>query len=137
MLIAIILVSAGFAAAFVSKPSKSATTTKEVVAEAGTIAVLPFVNRSADPGHEYFSDGITEEILSTLARIPELQVRARSSSFAFKNKDVPMQEIARQLRVAHILEGSVQRAGERVRITAQLLDARTDRHLWSESFDRE
>ncbi|MGQ0562491.1 MAG: TPR end-of-group domain-containing protein [Gemmatimonadota bacterium] len=136
-LIAGILVAAAFSAAFVSKPSNSATPTKEVVAEAGTIAVLPFVNRSADPGHEYFSDGITEEILSTLARIPELQVRARSSSFAFKGKELPMQEIARQLRVAHILEGSVQRAGERVRITAQLLDARTDRHLWSESFDRE
>lgn len=105
--------------------------------EQGSIAVLPFVNRSADPANEYFSDGISEEILSALARIPGLEVRARTSSFAFKNKSVPMRDIARQLGVAHVLEGSVQRSGDRVRITAQLLDARTDRNIWSESFDRE
>ncbi|MGQ0812959.1 MAG: TPR end-of-group domain-containing protein [Gemmatimonadota bacterium] len=141
-LIAAILALAAVAATMVSRPTAvvpepTAPATPSAEIEPGTIAVMPFVNRSAARENEYFSDGITEEILSTLARIPGLQVRARSSSFAFKGKDLPVQEIARQLRVAHVLEGSVQRAGTRVRITAQLLDARTDRHLWSESFDRE
>jgi TolB-like protein/Tfp pilus assembly protein PilF len=102
-----------------------------------SIAVLPFVNMSADPEQEYFSDGISEELLNQLAQIPDLRVISRSSSFAFKGKDVVVSEVAKQLNVAHILEGSVRRAGNRIRITAQLIDARSDTHLWSESYDRE
>ena len=101
-----------------------------------SIAVLPFVNMSSDPEQEYFSDGISEELLNLLSKIPELRVTARTSSFTFKGKDVPVPEIARQLNVAHVLEGSVRKAGNRVRITAQLIEARSDTHLWSETYDR-
>ena len=102
-----------------------------------SIAVLPFVNMSDDAGNEYFSDGISEELLNLLAKIPELRVISRSSSFTFKNKDIDIPTIAAQLNVAHILEGSVRKAGNRVRITAQLIEARSDSHLWSETYDRE
>jgi TolB-like protein/Flp pilus assembly protein TadD len=102
-----------------------------------SIAVLPFVNMSDDPSNEYFSDGISEELLNLLAQIPELRVISRSSAFSFKGKDLAIPEVARQLNVAHVLEGSVRKAGGRVRITAQLIDARADTHLWSESYDRE
>jgi TolB-like protein/Flp pilus assembly protein TadD len=101
-----------------------------------SLAVLPFVNMSDDAGNEYFSDGITEEILNLLARTPELKVISRSSAFSFKGKGIQFPEIARSLNVAHILEGSVRKAGDQVRITAQLIDARTDTHLWSETYDR-
>jgi len=102
-----------------------------------SIAVLPFVNMSAEPEQEYFSDGISEELLNLLAKIPELRVISRSSAFFFKGKDVKLADVARDLNVAHILEGSVRKAGNRVRITAQLIEARSDSHLWSESYDRE
>ena len=102
-----------------------------------SIAVLPFVNMSADPEQEYFSDGISEELLNLLAKIPELRVISRSSAFSFKGKDIAIPAVAEQLNVAHVLEGSVRKAGKRVRITAQLIDARSDTHLWSESYDRE
>jgi TolB-like protein len=102
-----------------------------------SIAVLPFVNMSDDPGNEYFSDGISEELLNLLAQIPELRVISRSSSFSFKGKDIAIPEIAKQLNVAHLLEGSVRKAGNRVRITAQLIDGRSDTHLWSDTYDRE
>jgi TolB-like protein len=102
-----------------------------------SIAVLPFVNMSADPEQEYFSDGISEELLNLLARIPELRVISRSSSFSFKDKDIAIPEVAKQLNVAHILEGSVRKAGNRVRVTAQLIHARADTHLWSNTYDRE
>ncbi len=101
-----------------------------------SIVVLPFVNMSDDPGNEFFSDGISEELLNLLARIPELRVISRSSAFSYKGKDVTVGRIAAELNVSHILEGSVRKAGDRVRITAQLIDARTDSHLWSETFDR-
>jgi TolB-like protein/Flp pilus assembly protein TadD len=101
-----------------------------------SIAVLPFVNMSEDPANEYFSDGISEELLNLLAKIPELRVISRSSAFSFKGKDMKMEEIARELDVAHILEGSVRKADNRVRITAQLIDTRSDTHLWSETYDR-
>ena len=101
-----------------------------------SIAVLPFVNMSSDPEQEYFSDGISEELLNLLSKIPEFRVIARTSSFTFKGKDVRVPEIARQLNVAHVLEGSVRKAGNRVRITAQLIEARSDTHLWSETYDR-
>jgi TolB-like protein/Flp pilus assembly protein TadD len=101
-----------------------------------SIAVLPFVNMSDDAGNEYFSDGISEELLNLLAKIPELRVISRSSAFYFKGKDVKLADVARELKVAHILEGSVRKAGNQVRITAQLIDTRSDTHLWSESYDR-
>jgi TolB-like protein len=106
-------------------------------AEQGSVAVLPFVNLSGDPAQEYFSDGLTEELLNELAQIAELRVAARTSSFAFKRKNVPVEEIARQLRVGAVVEGSVRRDGERLRVTAQLINASTGYHLWSESYDRE
>ena len=91
---------------------------------------------SVDPANEYFADGISEEILNLLANVPELRVISRSSAFAFKGKDLKIGEIAEQLNVAHVLEGSVRKAGDRVRITTQLVDARSDTHLWSATYDR-
>ena len=102
-----------------------------------SVAVLPFVNMSGDPANEYFSDGITEEILNALANVPGLRVPARTSSFAFKGKTGDVAGIGRQLRVTHVLEGSVQRAGDRVRITAQLVDARSGYHRWSRAWTLE
>jgi TolB-like protein len=102
-----------------------------------SVAVLPFVNMSADPDNEYFSDGISEELLNLLVRIDGLRVPSRTSSFAFKGMNTDIKEIARQLDVGHVLEGSVRKAGNRVRITAQLIDVDTDTHLWSETYDRE
>ena len=101
-----------------------------------SIAVLPFVNMSEDAANEYFSDGISEELLNLLAKIPELRVIARTSSFAYKGKDVNIADIADELNVGHILEGSVRKAGNQVRITAQLIRASDSSHLWSESYDR-
>jgi len=102
-----------------------------------SIAVLPFVNMSGDAENEYFSDGISEEILNLLVKLPTLRVASRTSSFAFKGKDFDIPEVARRLNVATVLEGSVRRHGERVRITAQLIETATDSHLWSETYDRE
>jgi TolB-like protein/Tfp pilus assembly protein PilF len=98
--------------------------------------VLPFVNMSGDAANEYFSDGITEEILNALAQIPGLKVAARTSAFAFKGKDPDLRKVGEVLDVATVLEGSVQRSGDDVRITAQLIDARNGYHLWSEKYDR-
>jgi len=102
-----------------------------------SIAVLPFVNMSPDPEQEYFSDGIAEELLNLLARIPELRVISRSSSFTYKDKDLRLTQIAEELNVVHLLEGSVRKSGDRIRITVQLIDARSDTHLWSETYDRD
>jgi adenylate cyclase len=102
-----------------------------------SIAVLAFDNMSDDPAQEYFSDGIAEELLGMLSGIPELRVISRSSSFSFKGRNIDLPSIARELDVAHILEGSVRKSGNRVRISAQLIDARTDSHLWSETYERE
>ena len=102
-----------------------------------SIAVLPFVNMSDDADNIYFSQGISEELLNVLARLPGLKVSSRTSSFHFAGRDVPLQEIAAQLAVRHILEGSVRKSGNTVRITAQLIDAQTDTHLWSDTYDRE
>jgi TolB-like protein/Tfp pilus assembly protein PilF len=101
-----------------------------------SIAVLPFVNMSDDSSNEYFSDGISEELLNLLSKIPELRVISRSSAFSFKGKEFDIPTIAAQLNVAHILEGSVRKAGSQVRITAQLIEASSDTHLWSETYDR-
>ena len=102
-----------------------------------SVAVLPFVNMSGDSNNEYFSDGITEELLNALAQLPDLRVPGRTSSFAFKDGGLTIRQIADTLDVAHVLEGSVRRQGETVLITAQLIDAQTDAHLWSDTFERE
>lgn len=102
-----------------------------------SIAVLAFENMSGDPAQEYFSDAISEEILNLLGQIPGLIVISRSSSFSFKGKNTPIPEMGQQLNVAHVLEGSVRRVGNRVRITAQLINARSDAHLWSQTYERD
>ena len=100
------------------------------------MAVLPFVNMSADPENEYFSDGITEELLNALTRVDGLQVTSRTSAFAFKGKNNDIRDIAIQLNVDKVLEGSVRKSGNRVRITAQLINAADGYHIWSENYDR-
>jgi len=102
-----------------------------------SVAVLPFVNMSGDKENEYFSDGLTETLLHMLAQLPELRVAARTSSFAFKGKDTGIAEISELLGVAHVLEGSVQKSGNRVRITAQLVRANDGFHVWSQNYDRD
>lgn len=114
------------------------TVTAEELPDAGkSIAVLPFVNMSEDASNEYFSDGISEEILNALAKVPELQVAGRTSSFAFKGDNQDLRKIGAALGVDHILEGSVRKAGGKVRITAQLIRVDNGFHLWSQSYDRE
>src|SRR5678816_2694375 len=100
------------------------------------LAVLPFVNMSTDPENEYFSDGITEELLNALTRVEGLQVTSRTSAFAFKGKNTDIRDIAIQLNVDRILPGSVRKSGNRVRITAQLINAADGYHIWSENYDR-
>ena len=102
-----------------------------------SIAVLPFVNMSGDPEQEYFSDGITEEIITALSKTPKLFVIARNSTFTYKGKPVKMQQVGRELGVKYVLEGSVRKQADRVRITAQLVDATTGHHLWAERYDRD
>jgi TolB-like protein/Tfp pilus assembly protein PilF len=102
-----------------------------------SIAVLPFVNMSDDTGNEYFSDGISEEILNSLAKVKDLKVAGRTSSFAFKTRNEDLRAIGEALGVSHILEGSVRKAGSQVRITAQLVKADDGYHLWSQTYDRE
>ncbi len=102
-----------------------------------SIAVLPFANMSADPENEYFSDGITEEIINALSKLGEFRVAARTSSFAFKGRSPDIAEVAAKLNVATVLEGSVRKAGNQLRITAQLINAADGYHLWSERYDRE
>src|SRR4026209_1616892 len=133
--VAIALVVLGAIVAAFMIVSRRPTTSLAAIPEK-SIAVLPFVDMSAGKYQEYFSDGISEELLNLLAKIPQLQVTARTSSFAFKGKEVAIPEIARTLHVEHVLEGSVRKAGNSVRITAQLIKAGTDTHLWSQTYDR-
>ena len=125
---------------FVWQPSRvpASSGTTEIVATEfrHSIAVLPFVNMSSDPEQEFFSDGITEEILNLLARAPELKVIARTSSFAFKGKNEDIRVIGAALGARTVLEGSVRKAGDRVRITAQLIDVADGSHIWSDTYDR-
>ncbi len=102
-----------------------------------SIAVLPFVNMSGDPDQEFFADGITEDVITDLSRFRDLFVISRNSAFVYKNKSVKAQTVAKELVVQYVLEGSVRKAGNRVRVTVQLIDAETDRHVWAERFDRE
>ncbi|HUG99100.1 MAG TPA: tetratricopeptide repeat protein [Gammaproteobacteria bacterium] len=101
-----------------------------------SIAVLPFADMSPDHDNEYFSDGLTEELLNVLTRVPNLRVSSRTSCFAFKGKDADIRTVVERLQVSHIVEGSVRKAGDRIRITAQLIEAESDSHLWSETWDR-
>lgn len=147
IMIAGILALAGGVLALVGLRSELETTeprsgisngpTTLAVPEEGSIAVLPFVNISPDPEQDFFSDGLTEEMLNMLARVPGLRVAARTSSFHFKAENVSMDSIARLLRVAHLLEGSVRKAGDRIRVTAQLIEAESGYHLWSDVYDRD
>jgi serine/threonine-protein kinase len=105
--------------------------------EGASIAVLPFVNLSADKENEYFSDGLAEEIINALTKVPELRVIARTSAFAFRGKEQDLRTIGQRLRVGTILEGSVRRAGNRIRVTAQLIKIADESHIWSEGYDRE
>jgi adenylate cyclase len=101
-----------------------------------SIAVLPFGNMSSDPEQEYFSDGITEDIITEISRIPEVMVISRNSTFTYKGKSAKVQDVCRDLGVRYVLEGSVRKVGKRVRITAQLIDGRSGGHLWAERYDR-
>jgi len=124
---------------FVLRPDAGAPA-EQVLEVAGpseySIAVLPFVNMSADAEQEYFSDGISEELLNLLAQVKDFRVAGRTSSFAFKGKNQDLREIGAKLNVAHVLEGSVRKSGDQVRITAQLVNVDDGYHLWSESYDR-
>ncbi|MBT8040596.1 MAG: tetratricopeptide repeat protein [Xanthomonadales bacterium] len=121
----------------VVEPAEATEPAKRSDADDRSIAVLPFVNMSGDRENEYFSDGIAEEILNLLVKLPQLKVASRTSSFTFKGKEANIPTVAAELGVATVLEGSVRQAAGRVRITAQLIDAKTDTHLWSETYDRE
>ena len=102
-----------------------------------SIAVLPFVNMSEDPKQEFFSDGITEEIITALSKVRHLFVISRQSTFSYKGKPVKVKQVSEELGVRYVLEGSVQRSADRIRITAQLIDALTGRHIWAERYDRD
>ena len=102
-----------------------------------SVAVLPFVNMSADPENEFFADGITEDVIAHLARIRNLRVTSRTSAMAFKGREQSLREIGAALGVGMLVEGSVRRSKNRVRIVAQLVDPRTDEHLWAETYDRD
>ncbi len=108
----------------------------EAAGSPSSIAVLPFANLSGDAGKDYFSDGMSEELLNLLARVPGLKVAARTSAFAYKGRNVDVREVGKELGVETVLEGSVRQSGDQVRITAQLIDAQTGFHLWSETYDR-
>jgi adenylate cyclase len=120
----------GEAPAIAESPSESA-------GEQPSIAVLPFANMSGDPEQEFFADGLTEDIITELSRFRDLLVISRNSTFVYKGRSVNLQDVARALKVQYVVEGSVRKAGNRVRITVQLIDAETDRHIWAERFDRE
>lgn len=136
---AVIAGIAFLAFARLSPNTETAEPDAEILAPSGTpsVAVLPFVNMSGIAENEYFSDGLTETLLHMLAQVPEIKVAARTSSFAFKGKEQDIRKIALALGVAHVLEGSVQRSGDKVRVTAQLIRADDGFHVWSSNYDRE
>jgi adenylate cyclase len=120
-----------------AQESKVAAAPKMEKADQLSICVLPFANMSGDLEQEYFSDGISEDIITDLSKVSALRVISRNTAFTFKGKHVDMPQVARQLKVSHILEGSVRKAGGRVRITAQLIDGTSDAHIWAERYDRD
>ena len=137
----LILVAGGFVWNFYWRAPKIEPASKEKMAfslpDKPSIAVLPFVNMSGDPKQEFFSDALTEDIITSLSKMPNIFVIARNSTFTYKGKPVKVQQVAEDLGVRYVLEGSVQRSGDRVRITAQLIDALKGYHVWSERYDRE
>jgi TolB-like protein len=136
VIIAVLVVAlAWFAWDKFSGSMEPASTTATASVSDKSVAVLPFVAMSSGPDDEFFADGMTEEILNSLAQLPELLVTARTSAFSFKGQDISIQEIAKTLGVQHVVEGSVRRSGERLRVTAQLIRADDGFHLWSENFD--
>ena len=133
----LILVAIAFGGLLNWQRVKLKTSAPTSVIQEKSIAVLPFVNMSADKNDEYLSDGVSEELITALSKITGLQVKARTSSFAFKGRNEDIQKIAELLHVSHLLEGSVARAGNKLRITAQLIQASDGNHLWSDTYDRE
>ncbi len=121
---------------FIWQSQTPTSNTDDSASDDRSIAVLPFDNMSSDAEQEYFSDGLSEELLNLLAKIPELRVSSRTSAFSYKGKDFKISDVGRELDVAHVLEGSVRKSGNKVRITAQLIHADSDTHLWSETWDR-
>jgi adenylate cyclase len=134
--IAVLVLGAAAAAVWRFYLHPSPSQTKLCLPDKPSIAVLPFVNMSDDPKQEYFSDGLTEDIITGLSKIPKLFVIARNSTFIYKGKTVKIQQVGRDLGVRYVLEGSVRKSGDRMRITAQLIDADTGHHLWAERYDR-
>ncbi|MBT8101073.1 MAG: winged helix-turn-helix domain-containing protein, partial [Gammaproteobacteria bacterium] len=131
LLVCFVIIASAAVILIFSQEKRSVNETQEQ-----SIAVLPFVNMSPDPDQEHFADGLAEELLNSLAAIGELRVISRASSFAFKDRNASVAEIAAALQVDHILDGSVRRAGDTVRVTAQLIDTSSDSHIWSETYDR-
>src|SRR5687768_3300833 len=121
----------------VSTPTDTQTIPQPTVSAAKSVAVLPFANMSADPENEYFTDGMAEEIINALTKIQSLRVTSRTSSFAFKGKNEDIGEIGRKLKVSTVLEGTVRKLGNRLRLTAQLVNVADGSNLWSEKYDRE
>ena len=119
-----------------SPPGKASDTVAAVAGRKPSIAVLPLVNMSGDQEQEFFADGLTEDVITELSRFHDLLVISRNSTFVYKGKAVKVQEVARELDVDYLLEGSVRKAGDRIRVTVQLIDAESDRHIWAERYDR-
>lgn len=118
-------------------PDQHAELSPEKPAPQFTVCVLPFTNMSGDPEQEYFSDGITEDVITDLSKVSALGIISRNSAFMYKGTHVDIPKLARELKVSHVLEGSVRKAGGRVRISAQLVDAKTNNHIWAERYDRD
>ncbi len=136
VIIGVLVVAVGFLLVDKLYLGEGDTAPDEVIAtERKSIAVLPFINLSSDPEQEYFSDGLAEELLNLLTRIPELRVTSRSSSFSYKGKDFKIADVGRELHVGHVLEGSVRRSGDQIRTTAQLIDVAEDARIWSETWN--
>jgi adenylate cyclase len=139
--VVIAITTAIYLFAFHPSAPKTEVASKEKMAfplpDKPSIAVLPFVNMSGDPKQEFFSDGITEDIITALSKIPRLFVIARNSTFTYKGKPVKVKQVSEELGVRYVLEGSVQKSGDRVRVTAQLIDALSGHHLWAENYDRD
>ena len=121
---------------FALRSDAPTTTVQEAAATGNSVAVLPFVDMSPAKDQDYFTDGLTENLLHALAQVRELKVAGRTSSFAFKNQNLDLREIGRQLNVSNILEGSVRKSGKRIRVSAELIDARDEQNCWSERYDR-
>ena len=121
----------------VPAPERTAENPVVEVPKGPAIAVLPFVNLSGDPKQEYFSDGLTEDILTELSRARDLRVLARNTTFQYKGKAVDVMKLGRELKARYVLEGSIQRTGDRLRVSAQLIDTETGSHVWADRYDRE